>query len=155
MLSGLLGNLGYKGDESDAYLGARGIRFYPHPGAHLSRKRGRGIVAAELVEPSRLYGRGIAAIDPQWLEEVGAHLLKKQLLDPHWSKNQADVVALERATLYGLVVYNGRRMSYGRIDPQSAREIFIRQALVEGQWDTRRSEERRVGKEGRSRWSPY
>ncbi|WP_373769634.1 ATP-dependent RNA helicase HrpA [Delftia acidovorans] len=137
MLSGLLGNLGYKGDESDAYLGARGIRFYPHPGAHLSKKPGRWIVAAELVETSRLYGRGIAAIDPQWLEEVGAHLLKKQLLDPHWSKNQADVVALERATLYGLVVYNGRRMSYGRIDPQSAREIFIRQALVEGQWDTR------------------
>jgi ATP-dependent helicase HrpA len=137
MLSGLLGNLGYKGDESDAYLGARGIRFHPHPGAHLSKKPGRWIVAAELVETSRLYGRGIAAIDPQWLEEVGAHLLRKQLLDPHWSKNQADVVALERATLYGLVVYNGRRMSYGRIDPHSARDIFIRQALVEGQWDTR------------------
>ncbi len=65
-------------------------------------------MAAEQVETSRLYGRGIAAIEPQWLEEVGAHLLKKQLLDPHWSKKQADVVAFERATLYGLVVYNGR-----------------------------------------------
>ena len=137
MLSGLLGNIGYKGDESDSYLGARGIRFHPHPGAHLAKKPGRWIVAAELVETSRLYGRGIAAIEPQWLEEVGAHLLKKQLLDPHWEKKGADVVALERATLYGLVVYNGRRTSFGKVDPQSARELFIRQALVEGGWDTR------------------
>ena len=136
MLSGLLGNIGYKGEESDAYLGARGIKFHPHPGAHLSKKPGRWIVAAELVETSRLYGRGIAAIEPQWLEEVGAHLLKKQLLDPHWSKKQADVVAQERATLYGLVVYNGRSVSYGRVDPDAARTMFIRQALVEGQWDT-------------------
>ena len=137
MLSGLLGNLGYKGDESDSYLGARGIRFHPHPGAHLSKKPGRWIVAAELVETSRLYGRGIAAVEPVWLEEVGAHLLKKQLLDPHWEKKSADVVALERATLYGLVVYNGRRTSFGKVDPQSARELFIRQALVDGGWDTR------------------
>jgi ATP-dependent helicase HrpA len=93
-------------------------------------------VAAEQVETSRLYGRGIAAIEPQWLEEVGGHLLKKQLLDPHWSKKQADVVALERATLYGLVVYNGRRVSYGRVDPHEARNLFIRQALVEGEWET-------------------
>ncbi|UYG51850.1 ATP-dependent RNA helicase HrpA [Comamonas endophytica] len=137
MLSGLLGNIGYKADESDSYLGARGIRFHPHPGAHLSKKPGRWIVAAELVETSRLYGRGIAAIDPAWLEEVGAHLLKKQLLDPHWEKKGADVVALERATLYGLVVYNGRRVSFGKVDPQTARELFIRQALVDGGWDTR------------------
>ncbi len=136
MLSGLLGNIGYKGEESDAYLGAHGIKFHPHPGAHLSKKPGRWIVAAEQVETSRLYGRGIAAIEPQWLEEVGAHLLKKQLLDPHWSKKQADVVALERATLYGLVVYSGRRVSYGRVDPDAARTQFIRQALVEGEWDT-------------------
>nr|WP_240933355.1 ATP-dependent RNA helicase HrpA [Diaphorobacter sp. HDW4B] len=136
MLSGLLGNIGYKGEESDAYLGAHGIKFHAHPGAHLSKKPGRWIVAAEQVETSRLYGRGIAAIEPQWLEEVGAHLLKKQMLDPHWSKKQADVVAFERATLYGLVVYNGRRVSYGRIDPQTARELFIRQAMVEGEWET-------------------
>jgi ATP-dependent helicase HrpA len=132
MLSGLLGNIGYKGEESESYLGAHGIKFHPHPGAHLSKKPGRWIVAAEQVETSRLYGRGIAAIEPQWLEEVGGHLLKKQLLDPHWSKKQADVVALERATLYGLVVYNGRRVSYGRVDPHEARNLFIRQALVEG-----------------------
>ncbi len=136
MLSGLLGNVGYKGEESDAYLGAHGIKFHAHPGAHLSKKPGRWIVAAEQVETSRLYGRGIAAIEPQWLEEVGGHLLKKQMLDPHWSKKQADVVAYERATLYGLVVYNGRRVSFGRIDPQTARDLFIRQAMVEGEWDT-------------------
>ena len=136
MLSGLLGNIGYRAEESESYLGAHGIKFHPHPGAHLSKKPGRWIVAAEQVETSRLYGRGIAAIEPQWLEEVGAHLLKKQLLDPHWSKKQADVVALERATLYGLVVYNGRRVSYGRVDPHEARTLFIRQALVEGEWET-------------------
>lgn len=137
MLSGLLGNIGYKAEESESYLGAHGIKFHPHPGAHLSKKPGRWIVAAEQVETSRLYGRGIAAIEPQWLEEVGGHLLKKQLLDPHWSKKQADVVALERATLYGLVVYNGRRISYGRVDPYEARNLFIREALVEGEWETK------------------
>ncbi|MEJ5125759.1 ATP-dependent RNA helicase HrpA [Comamonas sp. MYb21] len=137
MLSGLLGNIGFKTEEGDGYLGARGIRFHPHPGAHLSKKPGRWIVAAELVETSRLYGRGIAAIEPQWLEQVGAHLLRKQLLDPHWEKKQGEVAAYERATLYGLVVYSQRRISYGKIDPQGARDIFIRQALVEGDWETR------------------
>lgn len=136
MLSGLLGNIGFKGEESDAYLGAHGIKFHPHPGAHLSKKPGRWIVAAEQVQTSRLYGRGIAAIEPHWLEEVGAHLLKKQLLDPHWSKKRADVIAYERATLYGLVVYNHRGVSYGRVDPVDARQMFIRRALVEGEWET-------------------
>ena len=92
---------------------------------------------AELVETTRLFGRGNANIEPQWLEEVGAHLLKKQLLDPHWEKKAAEVVALERATLYGLVVYNNRRMPYSRIDAQGAREIFIRQGLVAGEWETK------------------
>ncbi|MEG1202476.1 MAG: ATP-dependent RNA helicase HrpA, partial [Comamonas sp.] len=137
MLSGLLGNIGFKTDEGDGYLGARGIRFHPHPGAHLSKKPGRWIVAAELVETSRLYGRGIAAIEPQWLEQVGPHLLRKQLLDPHWEKKQGEVAAYERATLYGLVVYSQRRISYGKVDPQGARDIFIRQALVEGDWETK------------------
>ena len=104
--------------------------FIRHPGAHLSKKPGRWIVAAELVETTRLFGRGIAAIEPQWLEQVGGHLLKKQLLDPHWEKKAAEVVALERATLYGIVVYSGRRVNYGRVDLAGAREIFIREALV-------------------------
>jgi len=130
MLAGLLGNVGYKLEDEEAYLGARGIKFHKHPGAHLSKKPGRWIVVAELVETTRLFGRGIAAIEPQWLEQVGAHLLKKQLLDPHWEKKSAEVVALERATLYGLVVYSGRRTPYSRVDLHGAREIFIREALV-------------------------
>ncbi|MES2978846.1 MAG: ATP-dependent RNA helicase HrpA [Pseudomonadota bacterium] len=137
MLGGLLGNLGVKSEEEDWYLGARGIRFYRHPGAKLSKKPGRWIVAAELVETTRLFGRGIANIEPLWVEQVAGHLLKKQLLDPHWEKKAAQVTALERATLYGLVIYNGRRVHFGRVDPVSAREIFIREALVAGQWDTK------------------
>ena len=140
MLSGLLGNIGCKVEADGTqgeYLGARGIKFYPHPGAHLVKKPGRWIVAAELVETTRLFGRGIAAIEPQWLEQVGAHLLKKQLLDPHWEKKAAEVTALERATLYGLVIYSGRRVNFGRVDLVGAREIFIREALVAGQWDTK------------------
>ncbi|WP_395669982.1 ATP-dependent RNA helicase HrpA [Rhodoferax sp.] len=139
MLAGLLGNVGCKleGDGATGdYLGARGIKFFPHPGAHLVKKPGRWIVAAELVETTRLFGRGIAAIEPQWLEQVGGHLLKKQLLDPHWEKKAAEVVALERATLYGIVVYSGRRVNYSRVDLQGAREIFIREALVGQQWET-------------------
>ena len=137
MLSGLIGNIGCKSDDDDWYLGARGIRFYRHPGANLSKKPGRWIVAAELVETTRLFGRGIAAIEPQWLPVIAAHVLKKQLLEPHWEKKAAEVIALERATLYGIVVYNNRRVNFGQIDPVAAREIFIREALVAGEWDTR------------------
>ena len=137
MLAGLLGNIGWKLEDDEAYLGARGIKFYRHPGAHLKKKPGRWIVAAELVETTRLFGRGIANIEPQWLEQVAGHLLKKQLLDPHWEKKGAQVTALERATLYGLVVYSGRRVDFGKVDPQAAREIFIREALVGGQWESK------------------
>ncbi len=137
MLCGLLGNIGCKSEEDEAYLGARGIRFYRHPGARLSKKPGRWIVAAELVETTRLFGRGLATIEPQWIEQVGGHLLKKQLLDPHWEKKAAQVTALERATLYGLVIYHGRRVNFSRVDPVAAREIFIREALVAGHWDTK------------------
>jgi len=139
MLAGLLGNVGCKLEndgQQGEYLGARGIKFFAHPGAHLAKKPGRWIVAAELVETTRLFGRGIANIDPKWLEQVGGHLLKKQLLDPHWEKNAAEVVALERATLYGILVYSGRRVNYGRVDLAGAREVFIREALVASQWDT-------------------
>ncbi len=142
LLAGLLGNVGHKLEAADTpardgggeYLGARGIKFHRHPGAHLSKKPGRWIVAAELVETTRLYGRGIAGIEPEWLEEVGGHLLKKQLLEPHWEKKAQDVIALERATMYGLVVYSGRRKSFGHVDPRAARDIFIREALVNGEW---------------------
>ena len=137
MLAGLLGNIGCKSEDEDWYLGARGIRFHRHPGTHLSKKPGRWIVAAELVETTRLFGRGIAAIEPQWLPGIAAHVIKTQLLEPHWEKKAAEVVALERATLYGIVVYNNRRVNFGNVDAKAAREIFIREALVNGDWDTR------------------
>ena len=138
MLAGLLGNIGCKLEEGQngEYLGARSIKFFAHPGAHLTKKPGKWIVASELVETTRLFGRGIAAIEPQWLEQVGGHLLKKQLLDPHWEKKSAEVTALERATLYGIVVYSGRKVNYSRVDLHGARDIFIREALVGKEWET-------------------
>ena len=137
LLSGLLGNVGCKSDDEDWYLGARGIKFWKHPGANLSKKPGRWILAAELVETSKLYGRGIATIEQPWLVQMGGHLLKKQLLEPHWEKKAAEVVALERATLYGLVVYHNKRVNYGLVNAAEAREIFIREALVGQEWETR------------------
>jgi ATP-dependent helicase HrpA len=130
MLAGLLGNIGQKSDDEDWYLGARGIKFWRHPGAHLSKKPGRWIVAAELVDTSRLYGRGLANIEPQWLPPIAGHLIKTQLLEPHWEKKAAEVVALERATLYGIMLYSNKRVNFGRVDPHAAREIFIREGLV-------------------------
>ncbi|WP_052231639.1 ATP-dependent RNA helicase HrpA [Tepidimonas taiwanensis] len=141
LLAGLLGNVGCKHETEDVYVGARGIKFVPHPGARLKKRPGRWVLCAELVETTRLFGRGIATIEPQWIEEVGAHLIRRQVGDPHWEKRSAEVVAHERGTLYGLTVYSQRRVSYGRIDPTAAREIFIREALVAGltedTWDTR------------------
>ena len=137
MLAGLLGNIGVKSDEDESYLGARGIRFWRHPGARLSKKPGRWIVAAELIETTRLYARGIAAIEPRWLPDLAGHLIKTQLLEPHWEKKAAQVVALERATLYGIVIYANKRVDFGNVDPAAAREIFIREALVGGEWETK------------------
>jgi ATP-dependent helicase HrpA len=137
MLAGLLGNIGLKADDDDWYLGARGIKFWRHPGAHLSKKPGRWIVAAELVETTRLFGRGIASIEPPWIERLAGHLLKTQLMEPHWEKKAAEVVALERGTLYGIVIYNNRRVNFGNVDAAAAREIFIREALVAGEWETK------------------
>ena len=136
LLAGLLGNIGLKADDEDWYLGARGIKFWRHPGVNLSKKPGRWLMAAELVETTRLFGRSLAAIEPTWIERIGGHLLKTQLLEPHWEKKAGEVVALERATLYGLVVYNNRKVNFGRIDAPAARAIFIREALVQGDWET-------------------
>jgi ATP-dependent helicase HrpA len=137
LLAGLLGNIGLKSEDDEWYLGARGIRFWRHPGVHLSKKPGRWIVAGELVETTRLYGRGIAAIEPQWITGIAGHLLKTQLLEPNWEKKAAEVVALERATLYGIMVYSNRRVNFGLVDLPAAREIFIREALVGEGWETR------------------
>ena len=137
LLTGLLGNIGYKADDEPHYLGARGIRFYLWPGSNLSKKAGRWVMGGELVDTSRLYARTLAQIQPEWLEKVGAHLLKKSWGDPRWEKKSGQVSAYERATLYGLVVYSQRRIDFGKINPHQAREIFIRSALVEGDFETR------------------
>nr|WP_228026986.1 ATP-dependent RNA helicase HrpA [Rubrivivax pictus] len=137
MLAGLLGNVGCKSDDDEWYLGARGIKFWRHPGAHLSKKPGRWLIAAELVDTTRLYGRGLAGIEPQWIPPLAGHLLKTQLLEPHWEKKAGEVVALQRATLYGIVIYANRRVNFGNVDPRAAREIFIREALVEEDWDSK------------------
>ena len=136
MLAGLLGNLGCKSEDEDWYLGARAVKFWRHPGAHLSKKPGRWLVAAELVETTRLYGRGLAAIEPTWIPGIAGHLLKTQLLEPHWEKKAGEVIALERATLYGLVIYANKRVNFARVDLPAARDIFIREALVGDEWET-------------------
>ena len=136
LLAGLLGNVGLRDESEGAYTGARGIKFWVHPGSW-TRKPGRWIVAAELVDTTRLYARTVANIDPRWLEELGAHLLKRHAERPHWERSRAQVVALERGTLYGLPVYSDRRVHYGPSDPVLAREIFLRSALVESDFETR------------------
>jgi ATP-dependent helicase HrpA len=137
LLTGLLGNIGLKADDEPYYLGARGIKFYLWPGSALLKKAGKWVMAAELVETSRLYARCIAKIEPEWIERVGAHLLKKSLSEPHWEKRAAQVSAFERAMLYGLPIYHRRRVAFGKQDPARARELFIRGALVEGEFDTK------------------
>ncbi|MGN6233766.1 MAG: ATP-dependent RNA helicase HrpA [Trinickia sp.] len=137
LLTGLLGNIGLKADDEPHYLGARGIKFFLWPGSTLVKKAGRWVVAGELVETSRLYARCLAKIEPEWIEKVAGHLLKKQLSEPHWEKRAAQVTAFERATLYGLPIYHRRRIAFGRQDPARARELFIRGALVEGEFDTK------------------
>ena len=136
LLAGLLGNVGLRLEAEGAYTGARGIKFWIHPGSG-TKKPGRWVMAGELVETTRLFARTVAGIDPKWLEDVGAHLIRRERDDPHWEKSRGEVVALERGTLYGLPVYAHRRVPYGPIDAAGARAIFIRSALVEGDYDSR------------------
>ncbi|TWI62121.1 ATP-dependent helicase HrpA [Pseudoduganella lurida] len=137
LLTGLLGNVGFKMEDDPGYLGARGIKFHIWPGSTLGKKAGKWVMAAELVETTRLYARTIAKIEPEWLEKIGAHLLKKSWGEPRWEKRQAQVTASEKATLYGLTIYSQRRINYAQHNPAEAREIFIRDALVGGDYDTR------------------
>jgi ATP-dependent helicase HrpA len=147
MLAGLLGNVGVRNEEGTSaegrrpvvapYIGARGVKFWVHPGSALGKKRPQWVMAAEMTETTRLYARSVAGIQPDWLEHVGAHLMKRSQSEPHWEKKGARVVAVERGVLYGLPVYVNRRVNYGPLDPERAREIFIRQALVEGDFETR------------------
>lgn len=136
LLAGLLGNIGFKSEEGDQYLGARGIKFSIFPGSVLKKAKPKWVVAAELTETTKLYGRCAAKIEPQWLEKIAGDLCKKHYFDPHWEKQSAQVTAFERVTLYGLAVIPKRRVHYGVINPKEAREIFIRTALVAGEYET-------------------
>jgi ATP-dependent helicase HrpA len=135
LLSGLLGNIGTKSEDGGDYLGARGIRFHVFPGSGLRRKQPKWLMAAELTETTRLFARGCAAIEPDWIEALAPHLAHRHHFDPHWEKSSGQVVAYERVTVYGLTVVPRRRVSYGPIDPVEARRLFIRGALVDGDCD--------------------
>ena len=137
LLAGLLSHVGLRDPERRDYLGARGARFAVFPGSGLFRGQPAYLMSAELVETSRLYARVNAAIQPQWAERLGAHLVKRQHNEPHWSRKRAAVVATERVTLYGVPLVTDRRVDYGSIDPPVARELFLRHALVQGEWSTR------------------
>ena len=136
LTAGLLGNVGVRNEPEGSYGGARGITFWVHPGSGV-KKPGRWIAAAELVETTRLFARTVAAIEPRWLEEIGAHLIRREHYEPQWDARRGEVVALERGTLYGLPMYVNRRVPYGPIEPKAAHEIFIRSALVQGELETR------------------
>jgi ATP-dependent helicase HrpA len=137
LLSGLLSQIGVRNVARRDYDGARGARFAIFPGSVLARRAPSWVMVAELVETSRLWGRTAAPIQPAWVEPLAGDLLKRTYDDPHWEKRRGAVVATERATLYGLPVVAGRKVTYHRIDPGFAREQFIRRALIDGDWDAR------------------
>ncbi|MHA6494394.1 ATP-dependent RNA helicase HrpA [Pseudomonas borbori] len=132
ILSGLLSQIGQKTEEGD-YLGARQRRFWVHPSSGLGRKRPNWIMAAELVETTKLFARMVAKIEPDWIEPLAPHLIKKNHLEPHWEKKRGQVVAFEQISLYGLIVVGRRPVHYGPIDPKVSRELFIREGLVGGE----------------------
>ncbi|MFD7683814.1 ATP-dependent RNA helicase HrpA [Streptomyces sp. NPDC060187] len=147
LLAGLLSHVGMKdvketGGESgrasgkNEYLGARNAKFAIFPGSALFKKPPRFVMSAELVETSRLWARVNARIEPEWIEPLAGHLLKRTYSEPHWEKDQAAVMAYEKVTLYGVPIVAQRKVNYGRIDPEVSRELFIRNALVEGDWRT-------------------
>jgi ATP-dependent helicase HrpA len=137
LLCGLLGNIGMKSVESNEYLGARGIKFFIAANSVLAKKGTKWVMAGELIETQRLYARCVARIEPEWLEEVGDHLIKRHYYDPHWEKKAAQVVAYERSTLHGLLLNAKKRVHYGPMNVAESREVFIRQALVGGEFETR------------------
>jgi ATP-dependent helicase HrpA len=137
LLAGLLSHIGLREGESRDFQGARNMKFVLAPGSVLTKRPPRWIVVADLVETSRLYGRIAARIQPETVEKVGAHLLVRSYSEPHWGARRGEVMAFERVTLYGLPLVVGRRVGYAQFDPQLARDLFIRHALVEGDWQTR------------------
>ncbi len=136
ILAGLLSHVGLRDESTRDYLGARGARFAISPGSALSRKQPDYVMSAELVETSRLWARVNARIDPVWAERAGAHLVKRSYSEPRWSRSQGSAVATERVTLYGVPLVSDRTVQFGRIAPELSRELFIRHALVEDDWDS-------------------
>ena len=155
LLSGLLSHIGRQGRRREEghgdgarrpateprrpfteYIGARNARFAIFPGSALAKKQPRWVMSAELVETSRLWARVNAKIEPEWVEPLAQHLVKRTYSEPHWEKKQGAVMAYEKVTLYGVPIVAQRKVNYGRIDPELCRELFIRHALVEGDWET-------------------
>lgn len=137
LLSGLLSHVGQKDADKQEFTGARNAKFSIYPGSGLFKKPPKWTMVAELVETSRLWGRIAARIEPEWIEPIAEHLVKHHYSEPHWSKAQGAVMANEKVTLYGLPIVASRPINYSKIDPLLCRELFIRHALVEGDWQTR------------------
>ncbi|MGW2669924.1 ATP-dependent RNA helicase HrpA [Streptomyces sp. NPDC001272] len=136
LLAGLLSHIGLKDTDKNEYLGARSAKFAIFPGSALFKKQPKFLMSAELVETSRLWARVNAKVEPEWVEPLAQHLIKRTYSEPHWEKDQAAVMAYEKVTLYGVPIVAQRKINYGRIDPEVSRELFIRNALVEGDWRT-------------------
>ncbi|MEU1980282.1 ATP-dependent RNA helicase HrpA [Nocardia sp. NPDC019395] len=137
LLSGMLSHIGVREAESREFLGARNAKFMIFPGSGLAKKPPRWVMAAELVETSRLWGRMAARVEPEWAERLAGDLVKRNYSEPHWSSRRGTARAYERVTLYGIPLVTGRLVDYGRIDPEATRELFLRHALVQGEWQTR------------------
>lgn len=137
LLSGLLSHIGLKEEEKQQYLGTRNAHFAIFPNSVLFKKQPKWVMAAELVETSKLWGRMVAEIEPEWIEPLAEHLIKKSYSEPRWSKSRGAVIADEKVTLYGVPIVAARPVNYGAIDPTVSREIFIQSALVEGDWNTK------------------
>ncbi|MEU7138654.1 ATP-dependent RNA helicase HrpA [Nocardia sp. NPDC046473] len=137
LLAGMLSHIGLREAESREFLGARNAKFMIFPGSSLAKKPPRWVMAAELVETSRLWGRMAAKVEPEWAERLAGDLVKRTYSEPHWSAKRGAASAYERVTLYGIPLVTGRQVDYGRIDPELSRELFIRHALVQGEWQTR------------------
>ena len=135
LLTGLIANVGMKSPDGNDYTGARGSRFHLFPASALFKAKPKWVMAAELVETTRLYARDVAVIQPEWIEQEAPHLVRHHYFEPHWEQKRGEVIASERVTLYGLTVLPRRPVSYGRIAPEEAREIFIRSALVAQECD--------------------
>lgn len=137
LLAGLLSHIGLKDPEKKEYQGARNARLHLFPASSIFKKQPKWVMAAELVETSKLWARVAAKIEPEWIEPLSGHLIKRSYSEPHWEKKQAAVLAYEKVVLYGIPIVPKRKVNYSKIDPAICREIFIRSALVEGDWETK------------------